>query len=218
MHFSSFLQGKANPQVMAIEPADMGKEGGGQRTKGRGRKKRFSILAWPDSRFTREEVKLQLSCWREMQSFINPGKPPRKEKKKAFLKTGVKGRFFPPHERASAPRPNQCYSHCSSIQICFLPLQRQKPPAFSTYSLHCPSPLGVSVLPPKHTIHPLAVPLTSKISHGNSYCPRWLSPEKTITACASCSPPGPSISFIKVLTHLCYWQACKKNSVQPYWE
>lgn len=109
MHFSSFLQGKANPQVMAIEPADMGKEGGGQRTKWRGRKKRFSILAWPDSRFTREEVKLQLSCWRETQSFINPGKPPGKEEKKAFLKTRVKGRFFPPHERASASRPSQRY-------------------------------------------------------------------------------------------------------------
>lgn len=150
MHFSSFLQGKANPQVMAIEPADMGKEGGGQRTKWRGRKKRFSILAWPDSRFTREEVKLQLSCWREMQSFINPGKPPGKEKKKVFLKTRVKGRFFPPHERASASRPSQCYSQCSSIQICFLPLQRQKPPSFSTYSLRCPSPLGLLILPPKH--------------------------------------------------------------------
>lgn len=91
----------------------MGKEGGGQRTTGR-RKKRFSILAWPDSRFTWEEVKLQLSCWREIQSFINPGKSPGKERqqkkkgkeKSTFLKTRVKGRFFPPHERARAARPN----------------------------------------------------------------------------------------------------------------
>lgn len=76
------------------------------------------------------------------------------KKKKAFLKTRAKGRFFPPCETQCKQTKLWHFSQSSSGQTSSLPQQGQMPPAFSTSSLQKPPPVWEAP-PPKPTNPPL---------------------------------------------------------------